>query len=194
MVKEITKNISYILQFIGSAKFMAGSLWNLDNNLSEEIDRIKCKFEHDNKKCKTPRIKYKYCDCFCEYTNFEDHLIEYKCFCCNKSYQRKFDEKLSQRFLVYTNFLAMKTISLFYCSKEVFILINMWMIGKNSMKHQSVPAKEAFYSHLSLGDITDADYAHSKRVCKDFVKKIRRTSRFVCLKWYIIVSWCIWKL
>ena len=56
------------------------------------------------------------------------------------------------------------------------------------------PAKEAFYSHLSLGDITDADYAHSKRVCKDFVKKIRRTSRFVCLKWYIIVSWCIWKL
>ena len=57
MVKEITKNISYILQFIDSAKFMAGSLWNLDNNLSEEIDRIKCKFEHDNKKCKTPRIK-----------------------------------------------------------------------------------------------------------------------------------------
>ena len=76
----------------------------------------------------------------------------------------------------------MKTISLFYCFKEVFILINMWMIGKNSMKHQSVPAKEAFYSHLSLGDITDADYAHSKRVCKDFVKKIRRTSRFACLK------------
>ena len=39
--KEITKNISYILQFIGSARFMASSLSNLVNNLSEGIHRIK---------------------------------------------------------------------------------------------------------------------------------------------------------
>ena len=25
-------------------------------------------------------------------------LIEYKCLCCNKSYQQKFDEKLKERF------------------------------------------------------------------------------------------------
>ena len=54
--------------------------------------------------------------------------------------------------------------------------------------------KEAFYSHLNLGDIIDADYAHSKRVCEDFGKTFRWTSRFVCLMWYIIVSWCILKL
>ena len=41
--EEITKNISYILQFIDSARFMASSLSNLANNLSEEIHRIKCK-------------------------------------------------------------------------------------------------------------------------------------------------------
>ena len=29
--------------------------------------------------------------------------------------------------------------------------------------------KEEFYSHLNMEDITDADYAHAKRVCKDFV-------------------------
>ena len=27
---------------------------------------------------------------------------------------------------------------------------------------------EGFYSHLSMGDTTDADYAHGKIVCKDF--------------------------
>ena len=32
----------------------------------------------------------------------------------------------------------------------------------------SLPGKEDFYSHLNMEDITDADYAHAKRVCKDF--------------------------
>ena len=37
----------------------------------------------------------------------------------------------------------------------------------------SLPEIEDFYSHLNMEDITDADYAHAKRVCKDFeIKKI----------------------
>ena len=32
----------------------------------------------------------------------------------------------------------------------------------------SLSEKEDFYSHLDMEDITDADYAHAKRVCKDF--------------------------
>ena len=31
-------------------------------------------------------IKYKHWDCFLEYTNFKDNLIEYKCLCCIKNY------------------------------------------------------------------------------------------------------------
>ena len=31
----------------------------------------------------------------------------------------------------------------------------------------SLPEKD-FYSHLNTEDITDADYAHGKRVCKGF--------------------------
>ena len=35
-----------------------------------------------------------------------------------------------------------------------------------------LPEKEDFYSHLNMEDITDADYVHEKRVCKDFeIKK-----------------------
>ena len=56
---NIAKNISYILQFIDSASFMASSLSNLVNNLSEEIHRIKCKYGHDDKKCEICGIKYK---------------------------------------------------------------------------------------------------------------------------------------
>ena len=42
--EEITKNISYILQFIDSVRFMAIPLSNLANNLSKRINRIKCKY------------------------------------------------------------------------------------------------------------------------------------------------------
>ena len=32
----------------------------------------------------------------------------------------------------------------------------------------SLPEKEDFYSYLNMEDIIDADYAHAKRVCKNF--------------------------
>ena len=76
--EEITKNVSYILQFIDRARFMASSLSNLVNILFEGIHKAKCKYGLDDKECDTYRVKYKYCDCFLEYTHFKDDLIEYK--------------------------------------------------------------------------------------------------------------------
>ena len=81
--KEITKNISYKLQFIDSARFTASSLSNFANNLSEGIHISKCKYGHDNKKCKIFVIKCKCCDCFFGYKDFKDDLTEYKCLYCN---------------------------------------------------------------------------------------------------------------
>ena len=37
---------------------MATSILNLVNNLAEGNHRIKCKYEHDNKKCETCGVKY----------------------------------------------------------------------------------------------------------------------------------------
>ena len=34
--------------------------------------------------------------------------------------------------------------------------------------NETLPEKEDFYSHLNMEDITDSDYAHIKRVRKDF--------------------------
>ena len=50
-----------------------------------------------------------------EYTNFKDHLTAYKCLCCNKKYQQKFDVKLKNDFFIYTSILSTTIISLFYC-------------------------------------------------------------------------------
>ena len=51
-----------------------------------------------NCKNQTCEIKYKYWNCFCEYTNVKDDSIAYKCLCCNKNYQQRFDKKLKERF------------------------------------------------------------------------------------------------
>ena len=74
---------------------MARSLSNLVNNLSGEIHRIKCKFGQDDNNCKTCGIKYKYCDCFLEYTNFKDDLKNQH---LNRSYRQTFDEKSKERY------------------------------------------------------------------------------------------------
>ena len=40
--EEVTKTISYRLQFVDRARFMASSLTNSVDNLSEKIHKIKC--------------------------------------------------------------------------------------------------------------------------------------------------------
>ena len=87
------------------------------------------------------------------YTNFKDNLIEQKFLCCNKNYQHKFDENLKERF-----FNTYKCLSLCNAYKDDWEKFNK----------TSLPKKTEFYNHLNMEDITDGDYAHAKRVCKDF--------------------------
>ena len=94
MEKKLQKIYLTYYNLLIRARFMASSL----SNLSEGIYRSKCKDGDDDKKYKTCKIKYKYCNCFLEYANFKDDLIEYKCLCCDKNYLEKFDEKLKELF------------------------------------------------------------------------------------------------
>ena len=103
---------------------MASSLSNIANNLSEGIHKIKCIYGHHDKKCETCGITYEICDCFLQYTNFQDYLIEYKCLYC-KNYQPKSDEKLKEQFLNTSYILTMIIISLVYYCEKVFILLNI---------------------------------------------------------------------
>ena len=73
--------------------------------------------------------------------------------------------------MIHASFPTTTIITLFYCCEKVFIFMNIWMIGKNSMKH--LTCKEDFYSNLTMEDITDADCMHAKRVGKNFeIKKL----------------------
>ena len=60
---ESVVTISYKIKFIDSARFMATSLWNLVDNLTEGIHKIKCKD----------------CDCFSEYESDKESFIKFKC-------------------------------------------------------------------------------------------------------------------
>ena len=85
-IKKIDKDgngtISYKIKFIDNARFIASSLSNLVDNLTEGINKI----------------KRKDCDCFFEYESVKDDLIKYKCFSCNKDCSNKLDEKLKKKF------------------------------------------------------------------------------------------------
>ena len=154
---------------------MESSLSSLVNNLAEGIHKTKCKYKHNDQKYQTCAIKYKCLACSPEYTNFKNDLIEYKCLCCNKNYPKKFDEKL-RKWLFNTYKLSNDDIN------NVILLLR-----KGVYPYE--------YSHLNMEAITDADYTHGKRVCKDFeIRKIGRTLWFVFSKRYIIISRWIWKL
>ena len=49
-----------------------------------------------------------------------------------------------------------------------------YMDNLKKFNKTSLPEEKSFYSGLNMEDITDANYTHRKRVCKDFeIKKIR---------------------
>ena len=48
------------------------------------------------------------------------------------------------------------------------IYLYEYMVEWGKINETTLPEKENFYSDLNMEDITDADYMHAKRVCKDF--------------------------
>ena len=87
--------------------------------------------------------------------------------CCNKNYQHKFNKKLKDRFFntyKYSNHDNDNFILLLGKGVYPYEYIDDW----EKFNETSLPEKEDFYSHLNMENITDTDYAHVKRVCKDF--------------------------
>ena len=97
--------------------------------------------------------------------------IEYKCLFCNEYYKQKFDKKLKEQFsntYKYSNHGNNKFILLLQKSFYPYEYMDDW----EKINKTSLPKKEDFYSHWNMEDITDADYVHTKRVCKKFKIKI----------------------
>ena len=99
---------------------MASSLSNLLDNLSEGIHKIKC--TNSNK-------------CYNEYTNFKDVLIEFKCLCCNKNYQKRFDENLKKKFANTYKFAIQYINKLISLLQKSFYPHEYIDHERNSMRH-----------------------------------------------------------
>ena len=68
----------------------------------------------------------------------------------------------------------------------MFILVSTWITGKHLMKHHC-RKKNNFIANLSVENITDVDYMHAKRVCKDFEIKTLGEYHDFHLKKYILL-------
>ena len=107
------------------------SLSILVNSIPKGIHRTRCKNDNYDKKFEICRYKYQCCHCFLECTNFKDDLIEYRCLCCYKNYQQKFDEKLKEQVFntyKFSNHNNNEFISLFQKGVYPYEYIDEWKI------------------------------------------------------------------
>ena len=97
-------------------------------------------------------------------------MIKHKCVSCNKDYLNKFDEKLKRRFKNIFKF-SDNDINRFILLLIKGVYPDEYMDDQEKFNEPTLPEKERFYSNLNMKDITDADYMHVKKVCKDFETK-----------------------
>ena len=86
---------------------------------------------------------------------------------CNKNCQKKFDEKLEERFLIackFPNYDNNKFVLFLQKGAYPYKYVDDW----ENLNEMPLPVKKDFYSLLNMGGITDADYVHAKRVFKYF--------------------------
>ena len=85
---------------------------------------------------------------------------------------KKVCEKLKEQFFINTYKFSNHDNNKFTLLLQKRVYSYEYMDDCEKFIGASLPEKEDFYSHLDMEDITDADYAHSKRFCKDFeIKK-----------------------
>ena len=107
---------------------------------------------------------------FLEYENVKDDLIEYKCLSCNKVYSNRLDKKFLKNFknaFKFSNNDINKFILLFKKDLYRYEYMDDW----EKFNETKLCQKQKIYSNLNMEEITDADYMHGKRVCKDFETK-----------------------
>ena len=115
---KITK-ISYKIKFIDSYRFVSTSLPNLVNNLSEGLHIDRC---IDCKSC-------------LHYMTTKDEQLIFRCLRCKKNYKKIDNKDLIQRFANTYEFCNGDLNNFFLLLRRVFIRLNIWIVGKDLMKH-----------------------------------------------------------
>ena len=104
---------------------------------------------------------------FLEYESVKDNLIKYKFLYRNKDYSNKINKELRKRFKNTFKF-SNNDINKFVLLLRKGVYRYEYMDEWEKFNEATLPGKEEFYSNLNMEDITDADYMHARKVCKDF--------------------------
>ena len=118
-------------------------------------------------------------------------MIIYKCLFCNECCSKKFNEKFKFKgTFKFSNGDINKFINLLL-RKGIYTY--EYMDDWESSNETKLPEKEEFHSNLNLEDITDADYMHVKRVCKDFEIKNLSEDHGLYIKWKLLLLGDVFK-
>ena len=129
--KKITKKdkivkLSHKIKFIDDYRFMSTLLSKLVDNLSEGLHNDECKD----------------CKSYLAYMTTKDEKLIFRCFSCKKNYEQDFNKDLIQRFAnIYEFCNGDLNKFILLLSKKLFIRMNVWIVGKDLMKHHYMTKK-----------------------------------------------------
>ena len=101
-----------IMQYLWQAQYLT-----LLISLLKELMKLNINTSTTIKYVKLVEISNKYSDRVLEYADFKADLIEYRCLCCNKNYQKTFNKMVNER-LFNTYSFSNNDISQFILSKQ----------------------------------------------------------------------------
>ena len=155
---NIGKTTTHKLKLIDRFRFMATSLSNLVDNLSE-INKKECKACMERKNIKSE----------CDFIELENNKLLYKCKTFEKIWLKPVNGLIKK--------LCVNESAYQFCNGDLnkFVLL----LGKGVYPYEymdsweifnetSLPDKEAFYSNPNLKDISDKNYTHGQKVWKVF--------------------------
>ena len=148
-IKNKDMEITYKIKFVDSFRFMATSLSKLVDNLTEGIHNDKCI------NCKSD----------ISYMKAIDETLIFRCFNCKKNYKKEINKELIERFSSTYEFCD-KDLNKFIMLLRKGVYPYEYMDGWDKFDEKSIPCKESFYSSLTLKNITEVDYIHTKNVFK----------------------------
>ena len=107
---------------------------------------------------------------YLDYMITKDDQLIFRCFECKKNYKKNFNKDLIKIFASIYEFCN-GDINKFILLLRKGVYPYEYMDSWERYDETSSPDKEAFYSSLNMGDITDIDYGHEKKVFKNFDNK-----------------------
>ena len=105
-----------------------------------------------------------------DYMITKDEKLIFRCFTCEKNYEKDFNKELIKRFPNTYNFCD-NDLNKFILLLRKGVYPYEYMDNLERFNETSLPDKESLYSSLNMENIDDIDYRHSNNVFKKFKLK-----------------------